>query len=155
MGKYKKCPRCELNYIEEDKDFCDVCIAEMQGSKLMFADMDDDKEDAEKTEDVYKRQVRLFTPSARTESMPNSAPTAIFAPASNVLQTMPSMPEKIPARTRFAFASVREDRAFSICKTFLFCAAGQKTAPAARFRSDHTDYTICLSLIHISRRALL
>ena len=34
MAKYKKCPRCELNYIEEDKDYCDVCLAEMQGGKL-------------------------------------------------------------------------------------------------------------------------
>ena len=38
MAKYKKCPRCELNYIEEDKDYCDVCLAEMQGGRLRFAD---------------------------------------------------------------------------------------------------------------------
>lgn len=49
MVKYKKCPRCELNYIEEDKDYCDVCLAEMQGSRLKFADLDEDEE-AEKTE---------------------------------------------------------------------------------------------------------
>lgn len=49
MAKYKKCPRCELNYIEEDKEYCDVCLAEMQGGKLKFADLDDDEE-AEKTE---------------------------------------------------------------------------------------------------------
>ena len=49
MAKYKKCPRCELNYIEEDKEYCDVCLAEMQGGKLKFADLDDD-EDLEKTE---------------------------------------------------------------------------------------------------------
>ncbi len=49
MVKYKKCPRCELNYIEEDKDYCDVCLAEMQGGKLKFADLDED-EDSEKTE---------------------------------------------------------------------------------------------------------
>ena len=48
-SKNKKCPRCELNYIEEDKEYCDVCLAEMQGSKLKFADLDDDEED-EKTE---------------------------------------------------------------------------------------------------------
>ena len=50
MAKYKKCPRCELNYIEEDKDYCDVCLAEMQGGKLRFADLDDDEEEVEKTE---------------------------------------------------------------------------------------------------------
>ena len=49
MPKYKKCPRCELNYIEEDKDYCDVCLAEMQGAKLKFADLDEDEE-SEKTE---------------------------------------------------------------------------------------------------------
>ena len=43
MPKYKKCPRCELNYIHEDRDYCDVCLAEMQGSKLKFADLDEDE----------------------------------------------------------------------------------------------------------------
>ena len=38
-----------MNYIEEDKDYCDVCLAEMQGGKLKFADLDDDEE-MEKTE---------------------------------------------------------------------------------------------------------
>jgi len=30
VAKYKKCPRCELNYILEDVDYCDVCKAEMK-----------------------------------------------------------------------------------------------------------------------------
>ena len=30
MAKYKKCPRCELNYITVDTDYCDVCKAEMK-----------------------------------------------------------------------------------------------------------------------------
>ncbi len=43
MIKYVKCPRCELNYIDADKqEFCDVCIAEMKGNKLQFADLDDE-----------------------------------------------------------------------------------------------------------------
>ena len=29
-GKYKKCPRCELNYIKEEEDYCQVCKAEMK-----------------------------------------------------------------------------------------------------------------------------
>ena len=29
MGKYKKCPRCELNYILETEDYCPICKAEM------------------------------------------------------------------------------------------------------------------------------
>lgn len=29
MAKYKKCPRCELNYIPQDEEMCDVCKAEL------------------------------------------------------------------------------------------------------------------------------
>ena len=43
MVKYVKCPRCELNYIDEEKqEYCDVCIAEMKGTKLQFADLDEE-----------------------------------------------------------------------------------------------------------------
>ena len=43
MVRYVKCPRCELNYIDEEKqEYCDVCIAEMKGNKLQFADLDED-----------------------------------------------------------------------------------------------------------------
>ena len=43
MVKYVKCPRCELNYIDEEKQaYCDVCIAEMKGNKLQFADRDEE-----------------------------------------------------------------------------------------------------------------
>ena len=30
MAKYKKCPRCELNYIKEEEELCPVCKAEMK-----------------------------------------------------------------------------------------------------------------------------
>lgn len=44
MIRYVKCPRCELNYIDADKqEYCDVCIAEMKGNKLEFADLDEDE----------------------------------------------------------------------------------------------------------------
>ena len=50
MVRYIKCPRCELNYIDaEQQEYCDVCLAEMRGSKLKFADLDEDDE-IEKTE---------------------------------------------------------------------------------------------------------
>ena len=50
MTKYIKCPRCELNYIDPEKqEYCDVCLAEMQGAKLKFADLDEE-EDLEQTE---------------------------------------------------------------------------------------------------------
>ncbi len=43
MIRYIKCPRCELNYIDADRqEYCDVCIAEMKGSRLQFADLDED-----------------------------------------------------------------------------------------------------------------
>ncbi len=32
MVRYIKCPRCELNYIDADKqEYCDVCLKEMKG----------------------------------------------------------------------------------------------------------------------------
>lgn len=44
MINYIKCPRCELNYIDGDKqEYCDVCIAEMKGNRLQFADLDDEE----------------------------------------------------------------------------------------------------------------
>lgn len=47
MVKYVKCPRCELNYIDEEKQaYCDVCIAEMKGNKLQFADLDEEEYEA-------------------------------------------------------------------------------------------------------------
>ena len=46
MVRYVKCPRCDLNYIDGDKqEYCDVCLAEMRGSKLQFADLDEDEYD--------------------------------------------------------------------------------------------------------------
>ncbi|MDE6597748.1 MAG: hypothetical protein K2K60_03830 [Clostridia bacterium] len=56
MVRYVKCPRCELNYIDGEKqEYCDVCIAEIKGNKLQFADLDDEdyeelEADAEQTE---------------------------------------------------------------------------------------------------------
>ena len=46
MVKYVKCPRCELNYIDEEKqEYCDVCLAEIKGDRLQFADFDDEELD--------------------------------------------------------------------------------------------------------------
>ena len=43
MVKYIKCPRCELNYIDSEKqEYCDVCIAELKGKKLQFADLEEE-----------------------------------------------------------------------------------------------------------------
>ena len=56
MVKYVKCPRCELNYInEEEQEYCDVCIAEMKGSRLKFADL-------EELEDVNENEFEDICP---------------------------------------------------------------------------------------------
>ena len=46
MGKYKKCPRCELNYILSDEDMCDVCKAELglETKIMLLDDIIDDEE---------------------------------------------------------------------------------------------------------------
>ena len=38
MGKYVKCPRCELNWILEENEYCDVCKAELgvEGFTALF-----------------------------------------------------------------------------------------------------------------------
>lgn len=41
--KYKRCPRCEMNYILEDQQLCKVCLDELNGRKSIF-----DEEDSEK-----------------------------------------------------------------------------------------------------------
>lgn len=43
MGKYIKCPRCELNWILEENEYCDVCKAEL-GVKG-FTLLEDEDED--------------------------------------------------------------------------------------------------------------
>ena len=46
MGKYKKCPRCELNYILQDEEMCDICKAELGlDSRIVLLDdiIDDDE----------------------------------------------------------------------------------------------------------------
>ena len=45
MAKYTLCPRCELNYILEGEEYCDVCKAELKiGPQLMFSVDGDVKE---------------------------------------------------------------------------------------------------------------
>ena len=46
MPKYVLCPRCELNYILEGEEYCDVCKAELKkGPQLVFAVDEDDEQD--------------------------------------------------------------------------------------------------------------
>ena len=47
MPKYVICPRCELNYIQEGEEYCDVCKAELKkGPQLVFAVDEDDEQEA-------------------------------------------------------------------------------------------------------------
>ena len=56
MAKYKLCPRCELNYIPVDEEYCDVCKAELKlGPQLMFATLDEDDDASEKLCPVCKQ----------------------------------------------------------------------------------------------------
>ena len=42
MAKYVICPRCELNFILEGENYCDVCKAELKiGPQLQYADEED------------------------------------------------------------------------------------------------------------------
>ncbi len=44
MAKYKKCPRCELNYILEEEDYCEVCKQELKGLAFNIELDEDDGE---------------------------------------------------------------------------------------------------------------
>ena len=39
---YKKCPRCELNWIKDDEDLCDVCKAELKIGGMSLIEDDED-----------------------------------------------------------------------------------------------------------------
>ncbi len=42
--KYKKCPRCEINYIPVDDDYCEICKKELKG-QLVFDIIDEEEID--------------------------------------------------------------------------------------------------------------
>ena len=49
MARYELCPRCQLNFIDADKeDFCEVCRMELNGEKTFTDNLDD--ADIEETE---------------------------------------------------------------------------------------------------------
>lgn len=43
MPKFKKCPRCDVNYIPIEQEYCDICEAEMKGI-ILFNDTDEEEE---------------------------------------------------------------------------------------------------------------
>lgn len=42
-----KCPKCELNYIRDGEDFCDVCKREMKRAQARGRHVEDESEDDE------------------------------------------------------------------------------------------------------------
>ena len=44
MAKYKKCPRCELNYIPIEKEYCALCEQELKGHLMVENDEEDEEE---------------------------------------------------------------------------------------------------------------
>lgn len=46
MVRYMKCPRCELNYIDAEKqEFCDVCLKEMKGLPMDIDEIEEAEND--------------------------------------------------------------------------------------------------------------
>ena len=46
MVRYMKCPRCELNYIDAEKqEYCDVCLKEMKGIPTGLDEIDEVEDD--------------------------------------------------------------------------------------------------------------
>ncbi len=46
MVHYMKCPRCELNYIDGEKqEYCDVCLREMKGIASDIDEIEDEEEE--------------------------------------------------------------------------------------------------------------
>lgn len=51
MVRYIKCPRCELNYIDGEKQsYCDVCVKEMKGLKTDAEELEEEEENELPTE---------------------------------------------------------------------------------------------------------
>ncbi len=43
MVRYIKCPRCELNYIDAEKqEYCDICLKELKGIPTEFDEIEED-----------------------------------------------------------------------------------------------------------------
>ena len=51
MVRYIKCPRCDLNYIDSEKQaYCDVCLKEMKGLKTDADELEEEEESELATE---------------------------------------------------------------------------------------------------------
>ncbi len=52
MAKYKKCPRCDINWYDSEKqEYCDICLMEMKGKRIYTEDVYEEAEAEEITEE--------------------------------------------------------------------------------------------------------
>ena len=64
MAKFKKCPRCDLNYILEEEDLCDICKKELNG--VNFGEIDEAEDELDEICPVcrinFLEEAKLFVP---------------------------------------------------------------------------------------------
>lgn len=65
MPKYVKCPRCDLNYMLEGEELCDVCKAELKKAPPLVFAVDDEEDEMENME-LCPRCHRNFVKSGET-----------------------------------------------------------------------------------------
>ncbi|MDR3185690.1 MAG: hypothetical protein LBU04_02600 [Christensenellaceae bacterium] len=85
MAKFKKCPRCDINYIISDQEYCDICIAEMNGISLNIEDDDESElcprckqnfiaEGEKLCENCLAEQEKTKSPAVREFDWPDEEP---------------------------------------------------------------------------------
>ena len=107
-AKYVKCPRCDLNYMLEGEEYCDVCKAELnKGPKLIFA-VDEDEE----PEPARKPWKKGFSTTIEDDPFDQPTPARRPAPAKKKKTSIPfdelfDVPEAAsPAKSKPAKAAV-------------------------------------------------
>ena len=93
MAKYVKCPRCELNFMLEGEEYCDVCKAELKkGPQLVFA--------VEEEEEVIPEPPKVEEPVLFSEGTSRFARRGIFEEFHEEEPEVPEFRRKSPRRLR-------------------------------------------------------
>ena len=58
---YKKCPRCELNWIKDQEEYCSVCIEELSNNKIKTPTQTEIRAALVKIEDIVGKTYQLDT----------------------------------------------------------------------------------------------
>ena len=107
MVRYIKCPRCELNYIDAEKqEYCDVCLKEMKG-----IDLGDDIDDAE--EDAAAGEVNPYTGREYQSNSVRMHPTRI-----GYVQVYDRTIHKWTDMTEWAFLGLQERKKALLGKAY-------------------------------------